>query len=413
MDTIRDRWLIRQLQAALKALPVVVITGARQTGKTTLAQVLPQKRTFLSLDDLGILGQAQSDPDSLLASRPVTLDEVQRAPELLLSVKRQVDRQRKAGDFLLTGSANLLLMGNVAESLAGRAVYLELPPFCPSEWQEQSARLTPLDRLFEPDFDPDEWPDEPGDWPAWLLRGGFPSALLAPGEEARQLWFTGYVQTYLERDLRQLSAVASLPDFQRVMALAANRCARLLNQSELARDAAMPQPTVHRHLNLLETGCLLVRLSPYATNPTTGLVKAKKLLWSDCGLAAWLAGIKSVAGLANRLDQGFWLKQTLFQSLQSWRALDPAGRRLYFWRDRSGREVDFVLEKDGVLVALEIKASRQVAPSDGDGIDAFRRSLGKSRRFHCGAVLHAGSSRSLGQALWALPWGWLVPKTHD
>jgi uncharacterized protein len=411
MDRIRTRWLTRQLQAALKALPVVVLIGARQTGKTTLAQSLPQKRTFVSLDDLGVLGQAHSDPDSLLASRPVTLDEVQRAPDLLLPVKRQVDRQRKAGDFLLTGSANLLLMGKVAESLAGRAVYLELPPFCPTEWQECPKGLEPLDRLFERDFAPDDWPDETGDWRSWLLRGGFPSALAAPSDEARRLWFAGYVQTYLERDLRQLSAVSSLPDFQRVMALAANRCARLLNQSDLARDAALPQPTVHRYLNLLETGCLLVRLGPYTTNPTTGLVKGKKVLWSDCGLAAWLAGVKSGPDLANRLDQGFWLEQAIFQSLQSWRLLDPAGRRLHYWRDRSGREVDFVLEKDDLLVALEIKMSKQVSASDADGILAFRQSLGKSPRFQRGVVLHAGSPRPLGQNLWALPWGWLLPKS--
>ena len=410
VKTIRHRWLNRQLQAALKALPVVVLTGARQTGKTTLAQALPQKRTFVSLDDLGILGQAHADPDSLLALRPVTLDEVQRAPELLLPIKRQVDRQRKAGDFLLTGSANLLLMGKVTESLAGRAVYLELPPFCPAEWRERPGGLKPLDLLFETDFDAGGWPDEPGDWESWLWRGGFPPALSAPTEEARKLWFAGYVQTYLERDLRQLSAVSSLPDFQRVMALAANRCARLLNQSDLARDAALPQPTVHRYLNLLETGCLLVRLSPYTTNPTTGLTKSKKVLWSDCGLAAWLAGIKQAPDLANRLDLGFWLEQVIFQSLQSWRSLDPAGRKLYFWRDRSGREVDFVLEKEGVLVALEIKASRQVSTSDAAGIAAFRQSLGKGERFRCGVVLHAGSARSLGQGLWALPWGWLVPK---
>ena len=118
MERFRNRWLTSKLEAALKALPVVVLTGARQTGKTTLAQALPQKRTFVSLDDLGVLGQAQTDPDSLLMARPVTLDEIQRAPELLLGVKRQVDRRRRAGDFLLTGSANLLLMGKVAESSA-------------------------------------------------------------------------------------------------------------------------------------------------------------------------------------------------------------------------------------------------------------------------------------------------------
>lgn len=264
------------------------------------------------------------------------MDEVQRAPELLLPIKRRVDQHRVAGEFLLTGSANLLLMDAVADSLAGRAVYLDLPPFCPAEWMSRPDGLQPLDRLFEQDFSPGDWPDEPGDWQGWLLAGGFPAALAASTIEARQLWFTGYVQTYLERDLRQLSAVSNLPDFQRVMALAANRGARLLNQSELARDAALPQPTVHRYLNLLETGCLLVRLSPFATNPSTGLVKAKKLLWSDCGLAAWLAGIRNAADLARRLDPGFWLEQAIFQTLQVWRALEPSRRKIHFWRDRSG-----------------------------------------------------------------------------
>ena len=155
------------------------------------------------------------------------------------------------------------------------------------------------------------------------------------------------------------------------------------------------------------------RLGPFTTNPTTGLVKGKKVLWNDCGLAAWLAGIKSGTDLANRLDQGFWLEQAIFQFLLSWRSLDPSGRKLYFWRDRSGREVDFVLEKDGVLVALEIKASQQASPADADGIAAFRQSLPKGRRLQCGAMLHAGAGRPLGQGLWALPWGWLLPALRE
>lgn len=409
MNNFKRRWLTESLQAALRALPVVVLTGARQTGKTTLARSLPEPRGYFSLDDLGILGQVQADPDSLLLDRPLTLDEVQRAPELLLSLKRQVDRQRQPGDFLLTGSANLLLMSQVAESLAGRAVYLELPPFCPAEWLERPERLAPLDRLFEPDFNPKDWPDELGDWPGWLLRGGFAPAVAAASEESRNFWFAGYVQTYLERDLRQLSAVSSLPDFQRLMALAASRVGRLLNQSELARDAALPQPTVHRHLNLLETGCLIARLAPYSTNLTTSLVKSRKLYWSDCGLAAWLAGIRSRQDVTGRMDQGFWLEQVIFQSLQAWRTLDLPSRRLYFWRDRSGREVDFVLEKNGVLVALEIKAASQVTLADITGIKAFQQGLGAGQQLRRGAVLHGGPTRPLGENLYALPWGWLLP----
>ena len=153
MNGIRPRWFVRNLESALKVLPVTVVTGARQTGKTTLVKSLRPARAYFTLDDVGVLDQAERHPDTLLGSRPVTLDEVQRTPPLLLAVKRAVDERRRAGDFLLTGSANLLLMGRVADTLAGRAIYLELPPFCPAEWQQRKSALSPLDRLFAPDFD--------------------------------------------------------------------------------------------------------------------------------------------------------------------------------------------------------------------------------------------------------------------
>src|SRR5882724_7860544 len=175
MGEIKPRWFRRNLQTALRVLPVTVLTGARQTGKTTLTQAIEPARAYFTLDDVGVLDQAERNPDSLLATRPVILDEVQRAPQLLLAVKRAVDERRRAGDFILTGSANLLLMEKVADTLAGRAIYLELPPFCPAEWQERKDALAPLDQLFSADFDWRQWPDEPGDWPTWLLRGGFPS----------------------------------------------------------------------------------------------------------------------------------------------------------------------------------------------------------------------------------------------
>lgn len=408
MNNIRSRWFVRNLESALRVLPVTVITGARQTGKTTLVRSFDPARAYFTLDDIGVLDQAERNPEALLGGRPVTLDEVQRTPSLLLAVKRAVDERRRAGDFLLTGSANLLLMGRVADTLAGRAIYLELPPFCPSEWQKRKDALLPLDRLFAADFDFREWPAETGDWPAWLLRGGFPPALAIAADGDRALWFSAYVQTYLERDLRQLSAVSSLPDFQRVMALAAHRTGRLLNQADIARDAALPHPTTHRYLNLLETGCLISRIRPFATNPSVPLVKAPKLLWTDCGLAASLAGIKSPADVTNRPDAGFWLEQTLFQTLQTWRAMDPPHRRLHFWRDRPGHEVDFILEQDGKLVALEIKSGSAVTGSDATGIRAFRDSLKHKPVLVRSAVLYAGQARPLDTGLLALPWGWMV-----
>ncbi len=408
MNGIRNRWFSRNLESALKVLPVTVVTGARQTGKTTLVRMLGAKRSFFTLDDFGVLDQAERNPDSLLDSRPVTLDEVQRAPQLLLAVKRAVDEQRRAGDFVLTGSANLLLMGRVADTLAGRAIYLELPPFCPAEWSQRKGALEPVNRLFAPDFDLGDWPDKKGNWQRWLLRGGFPPALAIESDRDRGLWFAAYVQTYLERDLRQLSDVASLPDFQRLMALAANRTGKLLNQADLARDAALSHPTAHRYLNLLETGCLITRIRPLAANPSSSMVKAPKLLWSDCGLAAWLAGIRSAEEISKRLDSGFWLEQTIYQTLQSWRALDPTNRRIHYWRDRAGHEVDFILERDGKLVAVEIKASHQANLSDAAGIQALKSVLTKKQSLVRSVVLHAGKARPLDKDVFALPWGWLV-----
>jgi hypothetical protein len=409
MDQVLERWLEPTLHSALEALPVVVLTGPRQSGKTTLARASHPDRTFLTLDDIGTLRQAQQEPETLLAARPLTVDEVQRAPELLLAVKREVDRRRTPGDFLLTGSANLALLDRVADSLAGRALYLELPPFCPTEWTGRPGGLDPLDQLFAPGFDPRHWPVGSGDWQPWLLRGGFPPALMAGSDEARRLWFAGYVQTYLERDLRQLSNVSSLPDFQRLMAIAANRTGRLLNQSEIARDAALAQPTAHRYLNLVETGHLLTRVPTYATNPTTALVKSPKLFWTDAGLAAFLAGIRSQDQLAERADIGFWFEQAIFQTCQTWRSIDPVGRRIHFWRDRSGREVDLIIEKDGQLVALELKSGSNTAISDASGIAALKESLPRRNPLRRGVVLHGGPARSLGADVWALPWGWMFP----
>lgn len=409
MDRIKPRWFATNLNAAMRVLPVTVLTGARQTGKTTLTRTIGPGRGYFTLDDVGILDQAERDPDSLLSARPVILDEVQRAPQILLAVKRAVDSGRRAGDFILTGSANLLLMKQVAETLAGRAIYLDLPPFCPTEWRERKGALSPVDRLFAQDFDWREWPDGPGDWTGWLLRGGFPPALEINSEADRGLWFAAYVQTYLERDLRQLSAISSLPDFQRLMMLAAQRTGKLLNQADLARDAALSHPTAHRYLNLLETGCLIRRLRPLATNPMAALVKAPKLFWTDCGLAAWLAGIRSSTDVAARMDSGFWLEQTIFQTLEAWRSLGPQQRKLHFWRDRAGHEVDFILEEAGKFVALEIKASSQVTANDATGIRSFREDLKRKSSLVRGVVLHSGKARPLGDGILALPWGWMVP----
>ena len=307
----RPRALEPILQARLTTFPVVVITGARQTGKSTLARQLGgEARTYLTLDDYSVLDQARRAPDALLArgafsssfsdsfdkSGRVTLDEIQREPDLLLAIKRAVDANRKPGRFLLTGSANLDLMRGVSETLAGRAVYVTLWPMTRRE-AEGEGRAGSWDVLL--DESPARWleafadaaPTTRSKWQELALRGGYPFPALHLGTSSdREAWFEGYLQTYLERDLRQLAAIDNLVAFQRLVRAVAHRSGGLMNQARLARDAGLPPTTAQRYLHLLETSYQLLRVEPYTVNRNKRLVKSPKLYWCDPGLALYLAG---------------------------------------------------------------------------------------------------------------------------
>jgi predicted AAA+ superfamily ATPase len=393
------------LAERLRVMPAVVVTGARQTGKSTLAaERVRGPRRYATLDDLDVLDAARRDPEALVGgSGAVTLDEVQRAPELLAAVKRAIDRDRKPGRFLLTGSANLLLMRQVSESLAGRASYLTLWPMTRRE-QRGAGHAGRWEELLA--ARDDEWHDllaagdaESEDWRALARRGGFPTpALELDGQAERDIWFDGYVRTYLERDLRDLASISALPDFRRLMRAACLRLGQLVNQTELGRDVALPQATVHRWLNLLETSYLLVRLPAYAVNRTKRLIKAPKLYWGDTGVALHLAGAQEPGGAH--------LENLVLHDLLAWR--DPRLERaeIGYWRTASGEEVDFVIEAGGKLLPIEVKAGARVRLADGAHLRSFRKEYGKRAR--AGLLLHAGSAIEwLAPDVLAAPW-WRV-----
>lgn len=393
------------LAERLSVMPAVVVTGARQTGKSTLAQDLaPGARRYRTLDDLDILDAARRDPEALVGGKdPVTLDEVQRAPDLLLAVKRAIDRRRRAGQFLLTGSANLLLMRQVSESLAGRASYLTLWPMTRRE-QAGLGRCGIWDELLA--ADDADWreivaaqPDDATSWADLATRGGFPTpALHMRTARERSIWFEGYVRTYLERDLQDLSAISALPDFRRLMQAACLRLGQLLNQTELGRDVALAQPTVHRYLNLLETSHLLVRLPAYANNRTKRLIKSPKLYWGDTGLALHLAGGKA--------PDGPHLENLILHDLLAWRDARLERADVFYWRTAVGEEVDLVLETGGRLLPIEIKASGRPRLSDAVHLRSFRHQYGKKAR--AALLLHTGSTLEwLAPDVLAVPW-WRV-----
>jgi len=403
MNTL-PRLVSAALAQRLSVMPAVVVTGARQTGKSTLAeQLLPGARRYHSLDDFDVLDAARRDPELLLGgTEPVTLDEVQREPGLFPAVKRAIDRNRKPGRFLLTGSANLLLMRQVSESLAGRASYLTLWPMTRREqrglgragrWEELLA--TPdagwRDLLAAGD-------DSAEDWRALASRGGFPTPaieLATPAERA--IWFDGYVRTYLERDLQDLATISALPDFRRLMRAASLRLGQLVNQTELGRDVALPQPTVHRWLNLLETSYLLVRLPAYAVNRTKRLLKAPKIYWGDTGVALHLAAAE---------PDGAHLENVVLHDLLAWRDARLERAELGYWRTTIGEEVDFVIEAQGKLLPIEVKATARPRLADCAHLRTFRSEYGKLAR--AGLLLHTGSTLEwLAPDVLAVPW-WRV-----
>ena len=393
------------LAERMRVMPAVVVTGARQTGKSTLAeQLVPGARRYATLDDLDVLDIARRDPEALVGgTQPVTLDEVQREPDLLRAVKRAIDRDRTPGRFLLTGSANLLLMRQVSESLAGRASYLTLWPMTRRE-QRGLGQCGRWEELFAtPDA---EWRDllsdekeSAEDWRMLARRGGFPTPTLELTTASdRRIWFDGYVRTYLERDLQDLAAISALPDFRRLMRAACLRIGQLVNQTELGRDVALPQPTVHRWLNLLETSYLLVRLPAYAVNRTKRLIKAPKIYWGDTGVAMQLAETEEPGGAH--------LENLVLHDLLAWRDSRIERAELCYWRTAIGEEVDFVIETGGKLLPIEVKSTARPRIGDAAHLRTFRAEYGKKAR--AGLLLHTGNAIEwLASDVLAAPW-WRV-----
>lgn len=358
------------LEARLAAFPVVVVTGARQTGKSTLVRRIGPDRTYLTLDDFDVLDQARNAPDQLVArGSRLTLDEVQRAPGLLHAIKRAVDEDRAPGRFLLTGSANLELMANVSETMAGRAVYVTLWPMTRGEINGHGSAGR-WDTFL--DHDPDDWVQvldtsrqEPGAlWTDLAMRGGYPdpATALANGD-ARAAWFEGYLRTYLERDLQQLASIDNLIGFQRLIRAAALRVGNLMNQADLARDVGVPPTTAQRYLHLLEVSYQFLRVEAWSVNRTKRLVKSPKLYWSDTGLALHLSAEES--------PRGAHLENLIVDDLFAWRETRTHRPNVLFWRTSKGAEVDLVVETPKKLVPIEVKAAPRVRIDDARHLTGF------------------------------------------
>jgi len=394
-----------RLVQALSDSPVVLIHGARQSGKTTLAQLVGKKLgfTYFSFDDDVTRAAADADPVGFVGDLPAraTLDEVQRVPALFTALKTAVDRDRTPGRFLLTGSANVLLVPRLADSLAGRMEILRLFPLAQAELEGRPSRF--LEALFDRAFKVRRF-DRLG--PALARRivaGGYPAALARANVHRQRVWYANYIEALVQRDVRNLARVASVDALARLLSLAATQTSRLLNVSNLASPFQLSRLTIGTYVSLLERLFLLEVLPAWHSNRLTRLVKTPKLHMGDTGIACALLGLQAEGLWHDREMLGQLLETFVYQELRRQTSWCDDDFRFHHFRDRDGVEVDLVLERGGhEVVGIEVKAAATVKASDFAGLRKLATAAAK--RFVAGVVLYDGeASATFGGGLYAMP----------
>jgi hypothetical protein len=394
----------------MTTFPAVLVTGARQAGKTTfLRHEFGGTHRYVSLERPDVRLRALADPVSFLAEHPapVILDEIQHTPELLHYIKDQIDEDRRPGRWLLSGSQAFPVMRGIRQTLAGRVAVLSLDPLATFELRPMRRRLT-IDVLLEAVFGGapprrarPAAAARPPDLARWLLRGGFPEPHVHPKVD-RQIWFSSYVQTYLERDVRDLLRIGDLGTFARFIALVATRCGSLLNLAELGREAGVTGPTAKQWLSVLQASHMIHLLPPFHRSLGKRIRRSPKLYFADPGLAGFLLGLHSreallqgpaLGALVETAVVGEWLKA--FRT----RGHQPP---LHFWRSSAGEEIDIVFEHQGRIYGVEAKATATPTPHHADALARWLALAGAKSR----GVLACRVDRpvALRPGIRAVPW---------
>jgi predicted AAA+ superfamily ATPase len=406
-----QRIISHKLEAALGDTRAVLLNGARQTGKSTLAQLVAKQQNgrYLSLDDPTILALARSDPSALVTATDglTVIDEVQLAPDLFPAIKRVVDHDPRPGRFLLTGSANIFLIPRLSESLAGRMEILPLAPLSQLELITSTStdqNGTWVDHLFSTiPWQAQQIALDRMDICSRVIAGGFPEALTRKTSDRRNAWFRSYIASLLQRDIRDLAQIDGLTDLPRLLGLLAARSSALMNISEISRSSGLPHTTLRRYLALLEAVFMLQLLPAWSSNLGKRFVKSPKIHLLDSGLAAHLRGDTDPKVLAQSHNLGPLLETFAIQEIRRLLAASQVSADLYHFRSAAGQEVDLVLEAPGQNIAgIEIKAAAKLEPRDFDGLRTLAADAGD--KFIRGAVLYLGEQRlQFADKLWAEP----------
>lgn len=399
------RFLLPRLAEALVDTPVVLVHGPRQCGKTTLARQLGDAGgyAYVSFDDDVQRAAAQADPVGFVADLPdkAVLDEVQRVPTLFTSLKAAVDKRRQPGRFILTGSANVLLVPTLADSLAGRMEVLRLHPLAQSELTGTEPAF--LDTLFGKGFKAAAAGRRLGKTLAThVAAGGFPAALARSTARRRAAWYRDYADTLVQRDVRDLARIGALDALPRLLALAAGQTARLINVAELAAPFQLSRPTIRDYMTLLARVFLLEELPPWHSNRLSRLIKTPKLHLCDTGLACALLGLDAAKLWDDRALYGQLLETFIYQELRRQASWQEEPYSFHHYRDKDGSEVDVVLEHNGKIAGIGIKATATVTAADFKGLQKLKAATGK--RYVRGVVLYDGDAvASFGDGLLAVP----------
>lgn len=402
------RHLAPLLQETLLDTPAVLVNGPRQCGKTTLVRQFAGDMTYLTLDDPNLLAAAQQDPLGFAKRLDrAIIDEVQRAPQLLLALKLVIDQDRRPGRFLLTGSANLMALPQIADSLAGRVALHTLLPLSQSELQARPNDF--LQRTVAQD-----WPVHHPSWAvpslagradtvSHVLAGGYPEMRQRPTAARRQAWARSYIQTLVERDVRDVAQIEHLSQLPHLLAVAAAHCGQLFNAAQIGGQLNLNTKTVDKYLGILEKLFLVQRLPAWSRNELSRLIKTPKLHFLDAGLQATLTRLGPELVYTQRPRWGATLETWVYAELRKTLTLSPEIWFMSHYRDKDQVEVDFVLESPlREVIGIEVKASATVEGADFRGLKKLKSHVGNA--FVTGLVLYDGNQAlSFGDGLWAIP----------
>ncbi len=410
--SLLPRYLQAKIEAALKDTPVVCILGPRQVGKSTLSQQLAPKRIYLTFDDLALHTAAKLDPTGFVQGLPefVTLDEVQRVPELIVAIKAEVDRNRAPGRFLLTGSANLLLLPKVKESLAGRVEIFYLHPL--TEAEKNHCQPDFLSRLLSQKIKPaiSQTQAMIEGVAERLCAGGYPEPNTRNPVRARN-WYAQYLMTIIQKDVKDIAAIRDEDELRRLAELLALRTANLLNVTSLASDLSLRRETTDKYIGLLEHLFLVRRLPAWHNNRSKRLIKAPKIHWVDSGMAAMLNNLNAKDWTSFSTDFGPLLESFVVQQVTAQAAWLDEPLQLSHYRDKDQVEVDLVIEQGRNVWGIEVKRAASIQSKDGEGLQRLATQAGVN--FKGGALIYCGNNCLPLKTpnCYAVPINWLWQET--